>query len=165
MYAKWVGAACAAGLVLWFGWGLAGMVVLECDPHPRPGGCAIPDGGWKYFAGVAISPWPLGILVKAGAYRRDWRPALGYSAGAIAGVAVALAMGTSVGHWIVVSVLLSAGTLVPWFAWRNTDLAREVRRLERKRRLREERLRRSRARRAERRRDRRRRQRQQDSRM
>ncbi|MER0241681.1 hypothetical protein AAHZ94_06515 [Streptomyces sp. HSW2009] len=158
MRANWVGAACAAGLVLWFGWGLAGLVATECDPHPRAGGCAIPDSGWKYFAGVVIAPWPLGVLAKFGAYRRDWRPALGYSAGAIAGAAVTLSMGTSTGHWIVVAVLLTVGALVPWCAWRHTDAAREARRLERSRRLRDERRERSRARRAERRCERRRRQ-------
>ncbi|MFJ8544475.1 hypothetical protein ACIRFH_21065 [Streptomyces sp. NPDC093586] len=159
MRATWVGATVTAGLVLCFGWGLAGMVTSGCEAHPK-GGCGVPDGGGKYLAAFLIAPWPLGILAKiTGPYRRDWRPALGYSAGALAGATVTLAMGTTAGHWIVASVLVSAGALVPWIARRDTDSARETRRQERERRSREERLERARARRAQRRRDRRRRRR------
>ncbi|MFI8945035.1 hypothetical protein ACIGO6_00750 [Streptomyces sp. NPDC053750] len=163
MRATWAGATFVAGLVLYFGWGLAGMVTLGCEAHPK-GGCGVPDGGGKYFAAFMIAPWPLAIFVKiAGRYRRDWRPALGYSAGALAGAAVTLAMGTTVGHWIVAFILVSVGALVPWIARRNTDLAREARRQERERRLREERRERARARRTERRRERRRRRREENS--
>lgn len=155
MWAKWVGAAVAAGMVCWFGWGLAGSVSMGCEATPK-GGCGVPDGGGKYFAAVMIAPVPLVLLYKTGIYRRDWRPALGHPAGAVAGAAVALSTGTSVGHWIVALVLLLVGALVLWAAWFHTEQAREARHRERERRLREERRERARARRTERRRERRR---------
>ncbi|MEV8225111.1 hypothetical protein AB0P41_03390 [Streptomyces sp. NPDC079167] len=163
MRARWVGAAFAAGLMLWFGWGLAGMVTLGCAPHPK-GGCGVPEGGGKYFTAFMAALWPLGIMARAfGRYRTDWRPALGYSAGAAAGAVVALTMGTSFGHWIVAFALVAVAVVIPWSAHRHTDTAREARRLARERRLREERQARSRARRAERRRERRRRRREENS--
>ncbi|MDQ0788878.1 hypothetical protein [Streptomyces sp. B3I8] len=154
MWAKWVGAAVAAGMVCWFGWGLAGAVGMGCEATPK-GGCGVPDGGGKYFAAVMIAPVPLAVLFKTGLYRGDWRPALGYPAGAVAGAAVALRESTSVGHWIVALVLLSVGALVVWAVRFSTEGAREARRLERARRLREERRERARVRRTERRRERR----------
>lgn len=158
MHANWVGAALAAGLALWFGWGLAGSVTVGCAPHPR-GGCGVPEGGGKYFAALMIAPVPLVVPFKAGFHRRDWRPALGYSAGAVAGAVVALAMGTSLGHWIVALALVSSAALVPWCARWNNDAVREARQRERAQRQREERLARARARRSGRRRERRRRRR------
>ncbi|MFE7480482.1 hypothetical protein ACPEIF_15805 [Streptomyces sp. NPDC012600] len=155
MRATWVGAVLAAVLALCFGWGLAGLATLGCAPHPR-GGCGVPDGGGKYFAAFMASPVPLLIMVRTGFYRRDWRPALGYSAGAGAGAVLALVMGSSVGHWIVAFALVGTGVLVPWLAHFNTPEARSARQEERQRRMREERLRRARARRTERRRERRR---------
>ncbi|MFE5597854.1 hypothetical protein ACFQ8O_01430 [Streptomyces coelicoflavus] len=160
MHAKWVGAALAAGLALWFGWGLAGLVTVGCAPHPR-GGCGVPDGGGKYFAAMMIAPASLVLLFKTGFHRRDWRPALGYSAGAVAGAVVALVMGTSLGHWIVALVLVSSAALVPWCTWWNSDAVREARQRERAQRQREERLAQARARRSRRRRERRQRQREQ----
>ncbi|MGW7092340.1 hypothetical protein [Streptomyces sp. NPDC054874] len=154
MRAGWVGAVLTAGLVLWFGWGLAGLVDLGCDWDAR--GCRVPDGGGTYFAAFMAAPWPLGIMVKAGFYRKDWRRTLGYPAGAVAGAGVALGMGTSAGHWVVAILLVLIGVLVPWLARYNTEAAREVRRLERERRAREERRERARVRRRERRRERRR---------
>ncbi|MEU6954342.1 hypothetical protein [Streptomyces sp. NPDC045714] len=154
MRAWWVGAVLTAGLVLWFGWGLAGMVSVGCDWDPK--GCRVPEGGGKYFTAFMAAPWPLGIMVKAGFYRRDWRRTLSYPAGALPGAAVALGMGTSAAHWAVASVLVLIGALVPWLTWYNTDEAREVRRQERERRAREERRERARVRRRERRRERRR---------
>lgn len=154
-----MGAAFAAGLMLWFGWGLAGLVTLGCEPHPK-GGCGVPEGGGKYFTAFMAAPWPLAIMARVlGRYRTDWRPALGHSAGAMAGAAVALTMGTSAAHRIVALVLVAAGVVIPWAARRHTDVAREARRQERERRMREERLARSRARRTDRRRERRRRRR------
>ncbi|MEV6472243.1 hypothetical protein [Streptomyces sp. NPDC051657] len=154
MRAWWVGVVLTAGLVLWFGWGLAGMVSVGCDWGPK--GCGVPEGGGKYFTAFMAAPWPLGIMVKAGLFRRDWRRTLSYPAGAVPGAAVALGMGTSPGHWIVASVLVLTGVLVPWLTWYNTDEAREVRRQERERRAQEERRERARVRRRERRRERRR---------
>ncbi|MET9702006.1 hypothetical protein ACIQUZ_02780 [Streptomyces griseus] len=154
MRAGWVGAVLTAGLVLWFGWGLAGLVTVGCDWDPR--GCGVPEGGGKYFTAFMAAPWPLGIILKTGFYRKDWRRTLGFPAGAFAGAAVALGMGTSSGHWVVASVLVLIGVLIPWLTRYTTEEAREVRRQERERRAREERRERARVRRRERRRERRR---------
>ncbi|MFI7286775.1 hypothetical protein ACIBRY_08990 [Streptomyces anulatus] len=154
MRAVWVGSVLTAGLVLWFGWGLAGLVSVGCDWDPK--GCGVPEGGGKYFTAFMAAPWPLGIMVKAGFYRRDWRRTLSYPAGAVPGAAVALGMGTSAGHWAVAFLLVLIGVLVPWLARYNTDVARDARRAERERRSREERRERARVRRRERRRERRR---------
>ncbi|MFI0117683.1 hypothetical protein [Streptomyces globisporus] len=154
MRSGWVGAVLTAGLVLWFGWGLAGLVSLGCEWDAR--GCAVPDGGGKYFAAIMAAPWPLGFMAKAGFYRRDWRLTLSFPAGAVPGAAVALGMGTSAGHWAVAFLLLLFGTLVPWLTRYTTDEARAARRRERERRAREERRERARVRRRERRRERRR---------
>ncbi|MEU9288227.1 hypothetical protein AB0D57_26875 [Streptomyces sp. NPDC048275] len=150
MRAKWAGAALAAGMVFLSGWGLAGAVTLGCEAHPR-GGCGVPDGGGKYFAAIMMSPLPLGLMVKAGFYRTDWRPALGFSAGAVAGAVTTLTMGASAAHWFVVVVLVLAAAVTPWLARRSTDAARQARHQEHKRRLRDERRARARERRRQRR--------------
>ncbi|MEU4179458.1 hypothetical protein [Streptomyces sp. NPDC026589] len=154
MRAVWVGTVLTAGLVLWFGWGLAGLVSVGCDWDPK--GCGVPEGGGTYFTAIMAAPWPLGIMVKAGLYRGDWRRTLSYPAGAVPGAAVALGMGTSAGHWVVAIVLVLIGALVPWLARYNSDAVRDVRRRERERRSQEERRERARVRRRERRRERRR---------
>lgn len=154
MRAVWVGTVLTAGLVLWFGWGLAGSVSVGCDWGPK--GCGVPEGGGKYFTAIMAAPWPLGILVKAGFYRGDWRRTLSYPAGALPGAAVSLGMGTSAGHWVVAIVLVLIGALVPWLARYTSDAVRDVRREERERRSQEERRERARVRRRERRRERRR---------
>ncbi|MFJ4705117.1 hypothetical protein ACIP6I_09690 [Streptomyces anulatus] len=154
MRAWWVGVVLTAGLVLWFGWGLAGLVSVGCDWDAK--GCGVPEGGGKYFTAFMAAPWPLGIMAKAGLFRRDWRRTLSYSAGAVPGAAVALGMGTSGGHWAVATLLVLIGALVPLLTRYNTAAAREVRRQERERRAREERRERARVRRRERRRERRR---------
>ncbi|MEU4025419.1 hypothetical protein [Streptomyces anulatus] len=155
MRAAWVvGVVLTAGLVFWFGWGLAGLVDVGCDWDAR--GCRVPDGGGAYFTAFMAAPWPLGFMAKAGLYRADWRRTLSYPAGAIPGAAVALGMGTSAGHWVVALVLVLIGALVPLLTRYNTAAAREARREERERRAREERRERARVRRRERRRERRR---------
>ncbi|MFH9686107.1 hypothetical protein ACH4LE_07220 [Streptomyces sp. NPDC017413] len=154
MRAVWVGTVLTAGLVLWFGWGLAGLVSVGCDWDPK--GCGVPEGGGKYFTAIMAAPWPLGIMVKAGLYRRDWRRTLSYPAGAVPGAAVTLGMGTSAGHWGVATLLVLIGALVPWLARYNSDAVRDVRRQERERRSQDERRERARVRRRERRRERRR---------
>lgn len=154
MRAGWVGAVLTAGLVLWFGWGLAGMVGAGCDWQAK--GCGVPEGSGKYFAACMAAPWPLGIMARAGFYRGSWRRTLSYPAGAVPGAAVTLGMGTSIGHWVVASLLVLTGVLVPWLARHNTAEAREVRLRERERRAQDERRERARARRRERRRERRR---------
>jgi hypothetical protein len=115
-----------------FGWGLAGAVTLGCDWDSK--GCGVPDGGGLYFAAVLGSPLLLALSLKlpsASALDR-WSRALGFSAGALAAAVVTLAMGTSVGHWIVFFVLLAATALMPWVEW---DAARRDR--ERRRRRKE----------------------------
>lgn len=159
MRATWVGAAFAAAAVLALGWGLAGMVGMECAPHPKAGACAIPDSGWKYLAAFVAGIVVLVVPIKAGFYRTDWRPALGVSVGAVAGTAVVLSMGSAPFHWIFALVLIAAGALAPWLARYNTGEAVRARREARKERLREERRERARVRRRERRRERRQRQR------
>ncbi len=154
MRAGWVGAVLTAGLVFWFGWGLAGFVDMGCDWNAK--GCGVPEGGGKYFTAIMAAPWPLGLMAKAGFYRTDWRRTLGYPAGAVPGAAVALGMGTTAGHWVVALVLVLIGALVPLLTRYNTAAAREARRQERERRAREVRRERARVRRRERRRERRR---------
>ncbi|MFD5344067.1 hypothetical protein ACFWJY_09915 [Streptomyces anulatus] len=149
-----MGVVLTAGRVLWFGWGLAGLVDVGCDWDAR--GCRVPDGGGAYFTAFMAAPWPLGFIAKAGFYRTDWRRTLGYPAGAVPGAAVTLGTGTSAAHWAVAFLLVLIGALVPWLTRYNSDAVREVRRQERERRAREQRRERARVRRRERRRERRR---------
>ncbi|MFE9701597.1 hypothetical protein [Streptomyces sp. NPDC006270] len=153
MSSRQVGAALAAVMAFALGWGIAGVIGMECAPHPKAGACAIPDTGWKHFVPMAVSPFLLAFMVKTDFYRTDWRPALGYSAGAVAGAGVVLVMGTSLAYWVAALGLVLTAAVVPWVARYNTDEATRAREVARKQRLREERTERARVRRRERQRE------------
>ncbi|MFD7137548.1 hypothetical protein [Streptomyces sp. NPDC059894] len=131
----WAGIACNAVGIAMFGWGLAGSIADGCASSLR-GGCAVPAGGGWYFAAFFVPPWLLAIPAKLGLYARDWRPALGFSAGAPVGCVIALSSGSgaSVGHWILALALLAFGAVTPWAARRYSLAAqRKARALARQR--------------------------------
>ncbi|GLI03577.1 hypothetical protein [Phytohabitans aurantiacus] len=108
----------SAVLVATIGWAAAHSIDLGCADDLRPG-CQVPDGGGLYFAVLLVSPVLLAFTFLIGTYKtEDWRPMLGFSAGAVVGGGVAFSVGTSVGYRILVLVLVAIGAVAPWGAWR-----------------------------------------------
>lgn len=108
------------------GWALAGSVYLGCGPSRR--GCGVPDGGGWHFAAMVTMPWLLTFYGDTVIRDDDWRPSLGVSAGAVAGIFFALSKETIPPRmWILVVVLaaFAIGTpLVLWLRGRRTPTAR-----------------------------------------
>jgi hypothetical protein len=148
----WAGTVFNAVGIFAVSWGLAGLLDLGCA-HSLRGGCEVPDGGGDYFAAFFVPPWLLAIPAKMGLYALDWRPALGFSAGALVGCVAVFATGTSAVNWILAAALLAFGTVTPMAARRHSIVAqrkaRNIARQQEERRL-------ARQRRAERRQQRRR---------
>ncbi|MFF3499575.1 hypothetical protein [Streptomyces sp. NPDC003247] len=113
----WVGAVCNAVGMFAVSWGPAGLLETGCAPSPR-GGCAVPDGAGGYFAAFFVPPFLLAIPAALGLYAEDWRPTLGFCAGAPAGCAAVFSTGTSTGYWLLAAALLTFGSVTPLAARR-----------------------------------------------
>lgn len=81
----------------------------------------MPDGGEAYFAAMMISPWAFAVVGKKVIRTDDWRPSLGLSAGALAGVVITLSTGMTAGFWVEVLILLALGAGIPVLLWAKVD--------------------------------------------
>ncbi|MBN3930396.1 hypothetical protein IQ279_12250 [Streptomyces verrucosisporus] len=98
------------------GWALAETVYLGCGPSIR--GCAVPDGGGWHFAAMMTVPWLLTFFGNAVIRDDDWRPSLGITAGAAAGIAFALSKDAMPPRmWILVTVLAVIAIGAPLTLW------------------------------------------------
>ncbi|WP_418960449.1 hypothetical protein [Streptomyces tritici] len=119
---KWVGAALNAAGMSVVAWGLTGLVELGCG-YSRRGGCGVPEGGEAHFWAFFVTAALLSLPFKADGYASDWRPSLGLSAGALAGCALALSQGTSLGFWLLALGLVAFGVVTPWATRRHSTAA------------------------------------------
>ncbi|WP_371524927.1 hypothetical protein OG302_01320 [Streptomyces sp. NBC_01283] len=98
------------------GWALAGSVYLGCGPSRR--GCGVPDGGGWYFAAMMTMPWLLVFYGDTVLRDDDWRPSLGISAGAVAGIVFALSKEPIPPRmWILIVVLAAFAIGTPLVLW------------------------------------------------
>ncbi|SPE55976.1 hypothetical protein SNS2_2714 [Streptomyces netropsis] len=81
----------------------------------------MPEGGGGYFAAMMISPWVFAVVGKKVIRTDDWRPSLGLSAGALAGVVITLSTGMTAGFWVEVLILLALGAGIPLLLWTKGD--------------------------------------------
>ncbi|WP_143688570.1 hypothetical protein [Streptomyces barkulensis] len=104
------------GWGFWWGWALAGSVYLGCGESVR--GCSVPDGGGWYFAAMMTVPWLLTFFGNAVIRDDDWRPSLGITAGAAAGIAFALSKDSMPPRmWILAAALMVIAIGTPLTLW------------------------------------------------
>ncbi|MCC8477155.1 hypothetical protein ACWDBC_00555 [Streptomyces parvus] len=96
-------------------WGVAGAVHLGFvqTNGPRRSGWGLADGGGWYEVALVVGAL-VTLYCTPGLLRRvEWWPALGLSAGAVAGVVSVLALGQGRRYWVAASVMTLVGVAVP----------------------------------------------------